>query len=168
MELLVVISIIMMLMGMLFAGIRMAKDSAARAKTLDKITQLKASCESYRSVNGRYPEATPLLEAQFGAGPTYDTFDTLGSAKWISINEALVSALNSAGESFHAPEVDAWKVAIRYRPARYYPYKPAGTGIAVIDSDEPPAHDSIQLWSTGKDKIDQGGELNSDDVTSWK
>ena len=170
MELLVVISIIMLLMGMLFAGIRMAKDSAARAKTQATISQLVAACENYRQANGRYPEGVtrgPRLfeEADaFGSGPYNQDFSTLNN-KWEFINGALVDALNQAGESFKHPVVDAWKNPIHYRPARYYPYLPPPA--KLIDSEDPPSRDSFQLWSIGKNKIDDAGEPSTDDVTSW-
>ena len=175
MELLIVISIIMLLMGMLFAGIRMAKDAAARAKTQSTISQLVAACENYRQVNGKYPEGTvanpPILQRgfnddpqAFGLGP-YNQPYTAFESKWDYINGALVDALNQAGESFKAPVLDAWKKPIQYRPARYYPYISAAP--VRIDGEEPPNRDSFQMWSIGKDKTDNAGELSSDDVTSW-
>ena len=176
MELLVVISIIMLLMGMLFAGIRLAKDSAARAKTQATISQLVAACENYRQVNGRYPEGTianpPTLPRgfedpqAFGTG-TYDKpFTDFNEQKWDYINGALVDALNVAGESFKYPVVDAWKKPIHYRPAKYYAYLPTATN-KRIDGEDPPNRDSCLLWSIGKNKTDEAGELSSDDVTSW-
>lgn len=175
MELLVVISIIMLLMGMLFAGIRLAKDSAARAKTQATISQLVAACENYRQVNGRYPEGTrsnpPTLPrgfddaGAFGTGLYNDPY-TAFESKWEYINGALVDALNSAGESFKFPVVDAWKKPIQYRPAKYYPYLSTGA-TKRIDSEDPPNRDSFQMWSIGKNKTDEAGEVGSDDVTSW-
>lgn len=162
MELLVVISIIMLLMGMLFAGIRLAKDAAARAKTQSIISNLVAACENYRQVNGRYPEGTPLLEAEFGPSPYSKDYK---SVNWNGINAALVDALNQAGGSFKAPVMDAWNMPIHYRPARYYPY--SATATVRIDGEEPPDRDRFQIWSTGKNKTDEGGELNSDDVITW-
>ena len=169
MELLVVISIIMLLMGMLFAGIRMAKDSAARAKTQSTISQLVAACENYRQVNGKYPEGTVLLELEFGPSPYSKVYTpaskTFATMNWESVNLALVDALNQAGESFKPPVLDAWKKPIQYRPARYYPYISAAP--VRIDGEDPPNRDGFQMWSIGKDKIDNAGELTSDDVTSW-
>ena len=169
MELLVVISIIMLLMGMLFAGIRMAKDSAARAKTQATISQLVASCENYRQVNGRYPEGTVLLEAEFVPMPYSKAYEPASKSfptmNWGKVNAALVDALNQAGESFKAPVLDAWKKPIQYRPARYYPYISAAP--VRIDSEDPPNRDSFQMWSIGKNTTDEAGEINTDDVTSW-
>ena len=175
MELLVVISIIMLLMGMLFAGIRLAKDAAARAKTQSVISHLVAACENYRQVNGRYPEGTvanpPILphgfndSQAFGTG-TYDQPFSAFEAKWEYINGALVDALNSAGESLKFPVVDAWKKPIQYRPAKYYPYLPTVSN-KRIDGEDPPNRDSFQMWSIGKNTTDEAGEINTDDVTSW-
>jgi type II secretory pathway pseudopilin PulG len=175
MELLVVISIIMILMGMLFAGISLAKEAAARSKTQATMSQLVAACESYRQVNGKYPQntesSTTLAKGfndanAFGTSVPYNKPYNDPSLDWKYINGALVSALNAAGESFKDPVLDAWKMPIRYRPAFYYPYSTTAN-VAVIDSENPPNRDNFQLWSIGKDKIDQGGELNSDDITSW-
>jgi type II secretory pathway pseudopilin PulG len=175
MELLVVISIIMILMGMLFAGISLAKESAARAKTQATMTQLVAACESYRQVNGKYPQNTESSATlakgfndadAFGTSVPYNKPYNDPSLDWKYINGALVSALNAAGESFKDPVLDAWKMPIRYRPAFYYPYLTT-SGAARIDGENPPNRDSFQLWSIGKDKIDQGGDSNSDDLVSW-
>lgn len=175
MELLVVISIIMILMGMLFAGIRLAKEAAARAKTQATMSQLVAACESYRQTNGRYPENTdtnpPTItigfndNLAFGAAASYTQPYSNWAANWGNINIALICALNLAGESFKAPVNDAWKMPIHYRPARYYPYITGST--TPIDSDEPPGRDSFQMWSMGKNKTDEGGLVTSDDITSW-
>jgi hypothetical protein len=150
----------------------LAKESAARAKTQATMTQLVAACESYRQVNGKYPqntESSSTLPQGFNDSGAFGTTLPYGiytNFDWKYINGALVSALNAAGESFKFPVLDAWKMPIRYRPAFYYPYSTTAN-VAVIDSENPPNRDSFQLWSIGKDKIDQGGELNSDDLTSW-
>ncbi len=56
----------------------------------------------------------------------------------------------------------------RYRPSRYYRFDGSnGADVPRIDSDDPPGRDSYQLWSCGRDGIDQFG-AKSDDITSWR
>jgi type II secretory pathway pseudopilin PulG len=159
MELLVVISIIMILMGLSFVGVRMAKEAAAKSKTNAIIHQVAAALEQYRLVNGKYPEGGDFA-TYLGSNPKFD-----GVSDWTSIGNILVDSLNTAGQSFKKPLVDGWKHPLRYRPARYLPYD--ATAAVDIDKDDPPGRDSFQLWSMGPNNQDQGGTADSDDLTSW-
>ena len=65
----------------------------------------------------------------------------------------------------------------RYRPATFYPLGMVDDKAHLaIDSDKPPNPTSYQLWSCGKDGIDEFGEaelningvlLKGDDITNW-
>ncbi len=163
MELLVVISIIMILMGMLFAGISLAKEAATRTKSQATLQQLRAALESYRQTSGKYPEGGTTFDQLFSGNPRYDA---ISSGDWQLINEKLISLFKEVGVSdFKSPQLDGWKKPFHYRPARYLPYD--NSAIEEIDKDDPPGRDSYQLWSTGKDLKDEAGRPGSDDLTSW-
>lgn len=164
MELLIVISIIMILMGMVFVGVRMARSAASKAKTTAALTSLMGALTNYRTMNGRYPD-DPVVFTQFAGSPAYKT------VAWADVNRSLTTLLLNAGEPLKPDPsgmlVDSWAQPFHYRPARFYPYTTSPT--PEIDSDNPPNRDDYQLWSTGENKTDEGGSkaLNTDDITSW-
>ena len=165
MELLVVISIIMILMGMLFAGISLAKEAATRAKSQATLQQLRAALESYRQTSGKYPEGGTggTFDSILGANPIYINIST---PNWEAINIELIRLFKEVGVSdFKSPQLDGWKKPFHYRPARYLPFDPAA--VEDIDKDDPPGRDSYQLWSMGKNLTDDAGRSGSDDLTSW-
>ena len=164
MELLVVISIIMLLMGMLFAGIRLAKDAATRAKSQATLDQLRSALESYRQTSGKYPEGGIVFDGLFTGNPKYDDASLKGN--WVAINVELIRCFKDTGVSdFKSPQLDGWKQSFHYRPALYLPYDK--TAAEEIDKEDPPGRDSYQLWSVGKNLIDDAGRDGSDDLTSW-
>lgn len=163
MELLIVIAIIMILMGMVFVGIRMARSAAMKAKTVSAITDVVGFLTNYRQTNGRFPDDLATF-TQFGSGVAYNAVD------WTGVNLALVAALTTAGEPLKTTNgmlTDAWGQPLRYRPSRFYPYLSGAT--AESDGENPPARDSFQLWSIGENKIDDGGtkDATRDDISSW-
>jgi prepilin-type N-terminal cleavage/methylation domain-containing protein len=163
MELLVVIAIILILMGMVLGGVMYAKKAAARAKTQSLMAQITGALATYRTTTGRFPDADSAFPS-LAQRPAFDA-----PPDWAAINTALATALRDAGEPMPTSLslVDAWKQPFHYRPAKFYPYTPAGTNVADIDSDDPPGREDYQLWSTGPDLIDQGGKTGSDDIVSW-
>ena len=169
MELLIVVSIILLLMGMLFVGLRIAREQANKVKTQAAMAELKAELDKYKQVNGRYPEN------EFEAAPSYfgpvsgpKEFGQISLDDWKNVNILLVQLLNAGGSSLTSPLKDGWGQPLHYRPAKFYPYNPAA-GTVAIDGDDPPGRDSYQVWSTGTDKTDHGGAKvpANDDVISW-
>ena len=172
MELLIVISIIMILMGMLFVGLRIGKEQANKAKTTSAIATLQAELANYKQVNGRYPEndispSTAWHDLFMNGAAPRAWNDTSSPIDWKAVNALLVTELKTAGASLPDLLKDGWGEPLHYRPAKYLPYT---AGAIAIDSDDPPGRDSYQVWSTGTDKRDQGGAKlpANDDVTSWE
>jgi type II secretory pathway pseudopilin PulG len=166
MELLIVISIIMILMGLVFVGVRLGREAANKAKTTQNISMLQAALSNYRSTNGHYPD-DPVL---FDELKDLKDFNAITETQWESVNRKLVIELKKSGASMDDLVKDGWKKALRYRPARLYPYKSATDAKADIDGEEPPARDEFQIWSKGPNDNDEGGGKKpaaSDDIVSW-
>ena len=170
MELLIVISIIMVLMGMLFVGLRIGKEQANKAKTMAAMAELRAELDKHKQINGRYPEndvaPSTAWNDLFMTGTTPKLYND--NINWLSVNNLLIDELNAGGSQLSKPLKDGWGQALHYRPAKFYPYSPAAT--VAIDGEDPPNRDSYQVWSTGTGKTDQGGAKDpaNDDVTSWE
>ncbi len=164
MELLIVVSIIMILMGMLFVGLRIGKEQANKAKTTSAIATLQAELANYKQVNGKYPEDNVVYATVF----TGKKYDEISKSEWESVNRQVMVDLKTAGASLPDVLKDGWGEPLHYRPAKFLPYT-AGAP-RVIDGDDPPGRDSYQIWSTGTDKKDDGGAKlpANDDVTSWE
>lgn len=158
MELLIVISIMMILLGMIMGGVMYAKNQAMNAKTKAAIDDLVGILTTYRTVSGRFPD-DPVKFPQLAANPPFAGID------WSGVNQALATVLRDAGQPVKPSIDDAWKKPLHYRPARFYPFDASAT--VDIDKEDPPGRDSFQLWSVGKDGRDEGGKGGSDDVTSW-
>ena len=163
MELLIVISIMMILLGMIMGGVMYAKNQAMATKTRAAVSDLDSYLQAYRTMSGRFPDDQTVF-SELASNPTCLSIPT---GDWASINTKLSQILKDAGQPVKPSMVDAWAIPLHYRPARFYPYTAGAT--PAIDSDDPPGltRESFQLWSTGKDKKDQGGEAGSDDITSW-
>ena len=194
-ELLMVISIIAVLAGLLIPIIGYARRLAKEAKCTSQLGTIKASLASFKDANGFYPEKdfdTVFLKT--GASNTNDkylivgkkntpgaTTDKISNAGWESAANLLWQALQSVDRDNYRT-VDALRDPftgggtkshfIRYRPAKYYPLRPAAADLFLIDTEDPPNADSFQLWSAGVDGKDQFGErdnnVKSDDITNWK
>jgi prepilin-type N-terminal cleavage/methylation domain-containing protein len=185
-ELLITISILSLLMGMATAGVYIARRTAAKTKNVNLIAQLATACESYRTVNGSYPGekawssgALDPWKAVFESttpplAPKESSAITEG--EWRQVANALIDVLVVSGESsFKKPLWDGFSNAespddpsshvIRYRPARWYPYASAPAEGRLIDGDNPPNRDSVQIWAVGADASDKGG--SGDDQTNW-
>jgi prepilin-type N-terminal cleavage/methylation domain-containing protein len=161
MELLIVITIIVLLMGMVMGGVMYTRKAAAQAKTRGKISEIAGALQTYRTVSGRFPD-DPAKFSQLTSNPLSTA---ISPGDWRDINQALATILKDAGEPVASTLEDAWKQPLLYRPARFLPFD--STAPRLIDKDDPPGRDSFQLWSTGANKTDQGGAAGSDDVTSW-
>ena len=159
MELLIVISIIMILMGLVFVGVRLGREAAAKAKTTQNIAMLQAALSNFKAANGRFPDDPQVFDDL----RPMEIYSTLDDRKWENVNRQLVIALKQSGASMDDLVTDGWKNALRYRPARLYPYK--RNAAAAIDGEEPPARDEYQIWSKGPNRKDEGG--SQDDVVSW-
>lgn len=183
MELLVVMGIIAILGGMIFAGVQVAKAGALKTKTTSTLNQVAGALLSYRNLSGAYPD-THIL-----GGKTYlDVFlngsGTIRTAKeieadqtangWILANQLMVDQLNLTGQQFPSPVKDAWGGILRYRPSKHYPYLTTSSdGIRIDEDQNVPGRDSYQLWSIGRDQKNQYGQAEfpagkkGDDLTSW-
>jgi prepilin-type N-terminal cleavage/methylation domain-containing protein len=163
-ELLVVVAIIATLAGLGSVGMSLASKRKALVRTQALMGQLTADLTSFKTVNGWYPEETkPGLPS---TGETWDqafgsTPGPATSANWTAAAACLIHQLNLMGATYKDLD-DAWKMPLRYRPAKYHPFQGTGTG---VDNETPPGKDSYQLWSCGPDKLDQQGQ--ADDLTSW-
>jgi prepilin-type N-terminal cleavage/methylation domain-containing protein len=62
-ELLIVIAILAVLMGLLFPAINLVRRNAAKAKTTAAINNVAAAVETYRTMNGIYPESWTIPAA---------------------------------------------------------------------------------------------------------
>jgi prepilin-type N-terminal cleavage/methylation domain-containing protein len=179
-ELLIVIMVIVILMGLLFPAIHMIREHAKVAKTHALIGKIQAACEQYRNNNGGYPDSKGISDildpglsttatGQHPPDPLLITDPSLaGDTAWTTVDTELLLLLQkTARDEFSnvAALTDAWNHPLRYRPARYYPFK-AGAA-KIIDSDNPPMPDSYQLWSIGSNERDEFGDPSGDDVTGW-
>ncbi len=187
-ELLVVIAIIAALAGMATVGMTIASKAKAKTKTQSLMANLQADLTSFKTVHGWYPEedTTPPLPtatakwadvygpvtSPVAATALVSDADNNPSMPWDNRSgvadkaaKYLIYQLNQMGGSYKDLK-DAWGITMRYRPAKYYPFSATATATATgIDSENPPAKDSYQLWSCGLDKTDQQGL--GDDLTSW-
>ncbi len=168
-ELLVVIAIIAILAGMGSVGMSLASKRKAVVKTQALMGQLQADLTSFKTVNGWYPEeaTNPGLpstgenwNSAYGVSGT--TMGPATSANWNEAAICLMYQLNLMGATYKDLN-DAWKLPLRYRSAKYYPF--SSTSSIGIDSETPPNKDTYQLWSAGADRLDQYGL--GDDLTSW-
>lgn len=125
----------------------------------------------------------------FGSGTSMRSATLIKESDWQSVNGDLLWALaatdadnfrvNSADPFLRDPYTSGVQGnVLRYRPARFYPFTSRGTNttngtlpgpeaVGQIDSDDPPMPDSYQIWSIGRDGIDQYGVKNSDDKPGW-
>jgi prepilin-type N-terminal cleavage/methylation domain-containing protein len=167
-ELLIVIGIIMILLGLLFPAFLMIKKQAMKAKCMTLIHQIDAACDSYRTLNGAYPDSA-TIKSQFPLAAGKPPAVTATAIGWSTVASELLARLQTVDRDHFATMgqlVDPWKKTLRYRPVQYYPFD--ATYAKKVDKDPPPHPDSYQLWSTGPDETDQFGEDNSDDITNWK
>jgi prepilin-type N-terminal cleavage/methylation domain-containing protein len=198
-ELLMVISIIAVLAGLLIPIIGYARRLAKEAKCTSQLGTIKASLASFKDANGFYPEKdfSSVFENPSPhntnekylivgkrtppGGPPPSPADKISNAGWESAANILWQALQSVDRDNYRT-VDALRDPftgggtkshfIRYRPAKYYPLRPAAADLFLIDTEDPPNADSFQLWSAGVDGKDQFGErdnnVKNDDITNWK
>lgn len=196
-ELLMVVAIIAVLAGLLIPLIGYAKTAAKVAKCEAQLGTVKAALAVFKDANGFYPQTG--FETVFvnpAAGSSKEKYLTVGqrsdvntvsgtkgalnSSSWDSAASILLQALQTVDrDNFRDPNAlrdpftgGGTPKVIRYRPAKFYPLRPADSELWLIDTEDPPNPDSYQIWSAGPDGKDQYGERvdgkKSDDVTNWK
>lgn len=193
-ELLVVIGVITILSAMAIPAITFARRKAQDAKCVTLISQVQAGLESFRTSVGTYPEgpagrstnggiaaiastdAASSWSMGLGRGDAVKPVETVTEDTWRSINRDLLQLLSMvAGNEFRITPDNPYlydpysgggeQKVLRYRPSRYFRFD--GNATNIVDQDDPPGRDSYQLWSCGRDGIDQFGAKASDDMTSW-
>ncbi len=186
-ELLVVIAIMITLMSLIMGGVMLAKRTAMRAKAVSLMGAVASAIDQYRSLNNVYPERMIITAAMvavepdlssyldkdvysevFSASPGANAAASISADNWKAVNQALIYQLGDL-ISEQAPTglaIDPWKMPLRYRPSKWYPYNSATT--PRIDSENPPGQDSYQLWSAGPNGTDDAnpGE-GGDDIPQW-
>lgn len=208
-ELLVVISVIVVLMALVMGGVMAARNSATRTKAVSLINTVAAAVNTYRSLNGVYPEkwAYPVgastertavdaamstngfalpgslaegddvygrcFSTAYGtAGAAAKTASVVTPAEWAMVNAVLARQLVSIDASLAVKGggliLDPWGKPLRYRPSKWYPMTGAANSSPRVDAEDAPNLDGVQLWSAGKDKLDDAnpGE-GGDDLGNW-
>jgi len=195
-ELMVVIMIIAALAALAIPAIGIAQAKARQAKTVTILSQTQAALDKFKTSYGTYPENAPSPVNGGSTSPDWSTvFGTSASiktaveisdggkdeTKWMAINHDLRIHLRNIDPENFAVDLSSMSSAtyyirdafgsptesqvLRYRPARYYPFT-AGAA-RLVDGDDPPGSDSYQLWSSGRNGLDEQGEYGTDDLTSW-
>ena len=161
-ELLVVIAIIATLMGLLIPSVMFVQARAKKAKTRTFLSQIEAALNSYRNVNGVYPE-------NINGNPT----TPMTADGYASNSDALHKALLTVDrETFRAGNLnDPYGNHVYYRPAKTLPFN--AVAAPEIDSNTPPGADSYQLWSAGSNGTNDvalSGSVGEygDDIVTWK
>ena len=168
-ELLVVIAIIATLMGLLIPSVMFVQARAKKAKTRTFLAQIEAALNSFRNVNGIYPEnlnGVPIV----AMASNY-------AANASALHDALLTVDR---ETFRSGNLnDPYGHPVCYRPAKSLPFLPTVSYPSQpcypehIDGEKPPGADSYQLWSMGSDGADDvttskaNGEYG-DDIVTWK
>ncbi len=178
-ELLVVIMIIAVLLGLLFPAISFVQSIAKKNKARSLLASIQGALNLYKDSQGTYPDV--IYDATGAHYPVTSPFDIATENPYArDAAKTLIDALrvvdfdtfrkNSADEL--KPITDPWGKAVRYRPARYYPFSP-GHHENHINSDKPPMAQSYQLWSLGPNSRDQTAAALSpigtygDDIVAW-
>ena len=189
-ELLVVIAIIIILAGLLFAGLRGAQEQARRTQAKNDLTQIVTAVNAYYTEYGKYP-LVPAADTIYGpAGSLNDGLfytlravafganagDVANPRKIVFISPPYVKDPANPRAGIGTPTgtgpgqfFDPWGTPYRVEIDGNYdnqittnPYT-ANTGAGPA-----PLTISVIAWSLGKDAI-QGTNFNaSDDVISWQ
>jgi len=147
-ELLVVILIITILAGFIIAGVGYARALARKADAEARLGTIEAAIESFRDVNGYYPQ-----------DDDQDDDDPVANSAALATDLASVDADNFGPDTKHVENgrvIDTWGFVIRYQHFSDYP-------VSGPRTDRNP--DSYQLWSIGPDGEDQQG--GGDDLDNW-
>jgi len=174
-ELLTVMTIIMILAGMVLAGMGYAQQKAALSRAQAEIAALSTALESYKADNGEYPKdtSTDALDPSTSGNPTaytdagktlyyslrsdYDqdgkvdeTLDDNGDVvsrlkAYFEFKDSMLSADKSAGNAYM---VDPFGNA--------YGYSTKGTYNPTFD-----------LWSTGRETATPSAEVQEKWVKNW-
>jgi prepilin-type N-terminal cleavage/methylation domain-containing protein len=179
-ELLVVISIIIILMGLLFPAFKGAQDQAKRAQAKNDLTQIVTAVNAFYTEYGRYP-TTATSDAFYGPGNTNSKvlFDELRGKSstvntrqivFMNIPDVKDTTTHRAGIGSDGQFYDPWGFVYGVGLDSNYDNKiinPYGnnTGAGV----SPLSFGAIS-WSLGKDGVKGiGGKFTgSDDVISWQ
>jgi type II secretory pathway pseudopilin PulG len=76
-ELIVVVTVIIILMGLVLSTVGYARKKGARARAETEIAAISAACESYKSDNGVYPRdatSTDVLDARTNGNPSSPSY----------------------------------------------------------------------------------------------
>jgi hypothetical protein len=180
-ELLILAIVTAVVMGFLLMGpgclSPFSHSRSPQVKTISTISQIDAACVQYFQMNHAYPDTVagigggPSMQSIFMAGVRPKPVDQISAAEWDAVSAQLLTLLQTVDrDDFNQIRwplghiTDAWGATIRYRPARYYPC--SATSSVVVDAVNAPHRDSYQLWSPGRDGVDQFGD--SDDITNWQ
>jgi prepilin-type N-terminal cleavage/methylation domain-containing protein len=176
-ELLIVISIIIILMGLLFPAFRGAQDQAKKVQAKNDLTQIVTAVNAYYTEYGKYPvltDDTPItnstnlfnalrgIDASNAVNPRKIVFVTLPDVKDTAHPR---SGIGTDGQ-FYDPWGTPYKIAIDgdYDNQISNPYS-QNAGPAMLRL-------GIIAWSLGKDKAGGSGDKKSgasdDDVISWQ
>lgn len=195
-ELLVVIAIIIILAGLLFAGLRGAQEQARRTQAKNDLTQIVTAVNAYYTEYGKYPlvaDDTPIttnntlfdvLRNRTGAAPGNasnlrgivfisppDVKDPANPRSGIATQDATVNGVLIPIGSFVDPWGAPYRVAIdgTYDNRITNPYTAnTGAGSATLTT-------GAIAWSLGKDGLGGNGAKTAtpagpsdDDVISWQ
>jgi len=190
-ELLVVIAIIIILAGLLFAGLRGAQEQARRTQAKNDLTQIVTAVNAYYTEYGKYPLVT--ADTTYGPGGTANNalFNELRSTAAATQNPRQIvfisppdakdqtnsrSGIKTSDGQWYDPWGTPYNVRIdgSYDNSVANPYGPQSTGGAGSD----PVRLGVIAWSRGSDQtLGTNGDnvyknpttgAQSDDVISWQ
>lgn len=176
-ELLVVISIIVVLMGILVPAVGYMQDRAAITKTKARITQISGALTTYQTNQGRYPMQDGNMLPDTSV--TLDEFYNPNDSEQVRLVAASLASrlavldrdsFGTHGSMVREEEIDgasvqmltdAWDQPIYYQPWTVY--------ISQEDALNP---DSVQIWSFGSDGVNDVGlyarpPIDEDDYLPW-
>ena len=175
-ELLIVITVIMILMGLLVTGVGAAMQAAARARTVATMQNIESAVARYQTLNGDLPlidigaaehsDRDPVTEEDLAAMGD----EELDREILRAVNRLLARTLASIDRDNFGPQakaidgeghiVDSWDMPFVYRTFMQYP-----TDADELPLADQPRPDSYQLWSFGPNRENDDGE--ADDLANW-
>jgi type II secretory pathway pseudopilin PulG len=188
MELLIVITIIIILIGMLFPAYRGVQNQAKKAQAKNDLTQIVTAVNAFYTEYGKYPtSATTDASAIYGpGGSTNDALFNELRAKTVVLNTRQIVFISPP--DVKTPTTPRAGIGTTTGAGQYY--DPWGTPYAIaIDADydnqvtpnpygatggagTSPVRQGVIAWSFGTDtKVGNNGDgvfTDSDDVISWQ
>ena len=193
-ELLVVIAIIIILAGLLFAGLRGAQEQARRTQAKNDLTQIVTAVNAYYTEYGKYPlPAGTTTDTTYGSGSNAELFYTLRAVAGGTMNAG--NAANLRKIVFISPpdakDQTNSRSGIKTSDGQWY--DPWGTPYNVeidgnydnqilvnpyaLNAGATPLQIGVIAWSFGSDTqsqsvpgpaADKKAGTNDDDVISWQ